>query len=130
PEACLQAVRTFDNVYLICGGADKNLLLNRIVEAGGYCRELYLLEGSASSKLIALFEKNELPFKGAFSTMEDAVRNAYDDARARVLQDDSSVVILLSPGCASFGMFQNEFDRGRKFIRAAQNLPGFSSIRH
>jgi UDP-N-acetylmuramoylalanine--D-glutamate ligase len=28
--------------------------------------------------------------------------------------------VILSPGCASFGMFLNEFDRGRKWKEAVK----------
>jgi UDP-N-acetylmuramoylalanine--D-glutamate ligase len=30
--------------------------------------------------------------------------------------------VLLSPGCASFGMFQNEFHRGDEFKRIVNEL--------
>ncbi len=33
--------------------------------------------------------------------------------------DEGESIILLSPGCASFGMFRNEFDRGNQFIEIA-----------
>ena len=32
------------------------------------------------------------------------------------------VSVLFSPGCTSFGMFQNEFDRGRKFKEVVLSL--------
>jgi UDP-N-acetylmuramoylalanine--D-glutamate ligase len=31
-------------------------------------------------------------------------------------------VVVLSPGCASFGMFLNEFDRGKKWKEAVNRL--------
>jgi UDP-N-acetylmuramoylalanine--D-glutamate ligase len=31
-------------------------------------------------------------------------------------------IILLSPAAASFGLFQNEFDRGEKFKKAVKGL--------
>jgi UDP-N-acetylmuramoylalanine--D-glutamate ligase len=34
------------------------------------------------------------------------------------------VSVVLSPGCASFGMFQNEFDRGRRFKEAVRRFAG------
>lgn len=35
---------------------------------------------------------------------------------------DAGDVVLLSQGCASFGMFRNEFDRGRQFRDAVAAL--------
>jgi len=31
-------------------------------------------------------------------------------------------IVALSPGCASFGMFLNEFDRGRKWKEAVLRM--------
>jgi UDP-N-acetylmuramoylalanine--D-glutamate ligase len=31
-------------------------------------------------------------------------------------------IVALSPGCASFGMFRNEFDRGDRFRRAVDGI--------
>jgi UDP-N-acetylmuramoylalanine--D-glutamate ligase len=31
-------------------------------------------------------------------------------------------VVLLSPGCASFGLFRDEFDRGEQFRDAVKGL--------
>ena len=38
------------------------------------------------------------------------------------LNAESDDVVLLSPGCASFGLFKHEFDRGDQFVAAVKQL--------
>ena len=120
PEACLRGVETFEDVYLICGGADKGLELAPIVEAARQCRALYLLAGIASDKLIGILKKERLSFKGAFDDLGDLLREVHRD-----VHEGFEGVVLLSPGCASFGLFLNEFDRGRQFVSAVKKFPDF-----
>ena len=47
--------------------------------------------------------------------MKEAVKKAYDLSQAGDL-------ILLSPGAASFNLFENEFDRGEQFNQCVKNL--------
>jgi len=47
--------------------------------------------------------------------MKDAVKEALAHAK-------KGDVVLLSPGCASFGAFKNEFDRGERFVKAFKAL--------
>ena len=59
-----------------------------------------------------------------FTSLGAATQEAYEAAkRGEELEkgvDISSRVVLLSPGCASFGMFENEFDRGDKFKKVVR----------
>ena len=47
--------------------------------------------------------------------MTDAVRTAFSMA-------DPGEVVLLSPGCASFDMFQNYAHRGEMFCKAVASI--------
>jgi UDP-N-acetylmuramoylalanine--D-glutamate ligase len=49
----------------------------------------------------------------------DSMQKAVEAGAARAQSGD---VVLLSPGCASFGLFRDEFDRGNKFREAVANL--------
>jgi UDP-N-acetylmuramoylalanine--D-glutamate ligase len=65
----------------------------------------------------ALFEAHGIDFEGPFETLEEAVRRAAGGA-------GPGTSVLFSPGCASFELFLNEFDRGRTFKRLVAELAG------
>jgi len=41
---------------------------------------------------------------------------------AAIQEAQTNYIILLSPAAASFGMFENEFDRGDQFNKIVRNL--------
>jgi len=120
PEAAFAALASFPlNLYkkrivLIAGGADKNLeftpLAKEMIEK---VKALILLAGSASGKLEKIVE-GKLPIEKAKS-MQEAVQKA-------VLKATIDDIVLLTPACASFGMFKHEFDRGEQFVEAVRHL--------
>ncbi|MDR1108023.1 MAG: UDP-N-acetylmuramoyl-L-alanine--D-glutamate ligase, partial [Spirochaetaceae bacterium] len=62
-----------------------------------------------------LLTQGGIPYQGPFDSLDEAVRAALNAAAA-------GDTVVLSPGCASFGMFQNEFDRGRQWKAAVLRL--------
>jgi UDP-N-acetylmuramoylalanine--D-glutamate ligase len=111
PEAAAAAIGALPFPVAVCGGTDKNLDFRPLAEAAKKAAALILLEGTGSDKLIPLLRANGVPFRGPYGDLDRAVEAAIGAARP-----GNSVV--LSPGCASFGMFLNEFDRGRRWKAA------------
>lgn len=119
PAAAIASLRSLDGrrVHLIAGGADKRLPLDELArEISERALSVVLLDGTATPHLQELIELGGRLAVGEVATdMSRAVRRATDCA---VTGD----VVLLSPGCASFGLFRDEFDRGDQFRRAVQSL--------
>ena len=117
PEAVAAALNSFrEPVHLILGGTDKELDFNIITEELKKARQIYLLEGSATrNKILPLLDKKKIPYEGPYNNLEFAVKSAW----SKTMPGD---IILLSPGCTSFGMFLNEFDRGNQFINISKSL--------
>jgi UDP-N-acetylmuramoylalanine--D-glutamate ligase len=117
PEALAAAVQAFPGVplRLIAGGTDKKLDFSVFGPFSGIPRDIYLLEGSATVKLRRVLEDRGAAYHGPYTSLEEALREAVASAK-------SGEVILFSPGCTSFGMFLNEFDRGRKFKALAAKI--------
>jgi UDP-N-acetylmuramoylalanine--D-glutamate ligase len=113
PEAAAAAVRALPSPVMVCGGTDKALDFAVLADALAGAKAVVLLAGTGSVKLAALLEARGVRFAGPFGSVAEAAEAAVGTAR-----DGDSVV--LSPGCASFGMFQNEFDRGRKWKDAVR----------
>jgi UDP-N-acetylmuramoylalanine--D-glutamate ligase len=108
-EAALAAVTSFDRpVHLIAGGSDKGLPLDQFPEIGRRVASLALLAGSATAKIMRLLDDAACSYSGP----HDSLLGALSIARSNARPGD---IVLLSPGCASFGMFRNEFDRGDQF---------------
>ena len=108
PEASIVAIDSFNNqnVALILGGRDKNTDLTEMCHSINKHITTVLLIGEATER----FEKNLK--KNGFSniikehTMEDAIDKAIS------LKPD---IVLLSPACASFDMFNSYEHRGEVF---------------
>lgn len=118
PEAAIAALRSFSApIVLIAGGADKNLPFAGFAAAiAERTKALVLLDGSATPKLqAALAQQAVPPTLGSYGDFGAAI------AAARGLAEPGDVV-LLAPGCASFGMFRNEFHRGEEFRRIVHAL--------
>lgn len=116
PDAAAEAVMSFTQpVYLITGGTDKELILDPLMAVLDKPTELFLLEGTATDRMIPLLREKEIPFQGPFNALRPAVEAAWQKA-------SPGSIILMSPGAASFGMFLNEFDRGRQFKEIANTL--------
>ncbi len=120
PEAAIAALRTFDApIVLIAGGANKNLPFDALArEIAQRARAVILLQGTATPAL-----QDALRATGAgvaiFGPFDD-FEQALDTARRIAAPGD---IVLLSPGCASFGMFRHEFHRGETFRRIVQSFP-------
>ncbi len=111
PAAAIAAIETFApgaaGIVLIAGGADKSLDFSEMARViAAKVRAVILLEGSATDKLASALPKEIVA--GRFDDLRRAVERAQEIARA-------GEIVLLSPGCASFGMFANEFERGEQF---------------
>jgi UDP-N-acetylmuramoylalanine--D-glutamate ligase len=136
PEAAIAALRSFDApILLICGGADKNLPFDSMAQAiVQRAKAVILLKGTATPKLEhELRMKNEELGKKSiesFSTLHSqfSILGPFDNFEAAISTARSlaspSDIVLLSPGCASFGMFQNEFHRGDEFRRIVNGFSG------
>jgi len=111
PEAAAAAVEALGadgRLILVTGGTDKNLDFSPLARAAGKAKAVILLAGTGSDKLRELFGGSGLNCLGPFDALENAVNKALELAAP-------GDRVCLSPGCASFGMFLNEFDRGRKW---------------
>ncbi|HEU4324958.1 MAG TPA: UDP-N-acetylmuramoyl-L-alanine--D-glutamate ligase [Roseiflexaceae bacterium] len=120
PEAAIAALESLDApIVLLAGGADKNLPFDALAAAiRRRARALVLLAGTATPKLqaaLSAVEGPQLAQHGPFDDFAVAIGQAQSLARP-------GDVVLLSPGCASFGMFRNEFHRGEEFRRIVTGL--------
>ena len=108
PEASIVAINSFPNkkVVLIAGGRDKKTSLDDFVEAVKKNISKVVLIGEATKRF-----KDELTKKGYLNTVNSrTLEEAIDIASL-----DRPDVVLLSPACASFDMFDSYEKRGDAF---------------
>lgn len=104
------------NIILIVGGSDKNLELKRLVkDIEKYAKMVFLIPGNGTNRITPLIHKiKNLPiYKG--KDLKEIVLKAYSLA-------EKGDIILFSPAFTSFGMFNNEYDRGDKFMKIVETL--------
>ena len=121
PISTIEALKTLSgtSVILIAGGMNKGMPYHELtaqIESYSPVKSLYLLEGDATDELKKYIRDPHLvKGKGTYNDLEQLLR----DIRKEAKKGD---VILFSPGATSFNLFQNEFDRGRKFNIAVDKI--------
>jgi UDP-N-acetylmuramoylalanine--D-glutamate ligase len=113
PGAVIAALRAFDRpVVLIAGGKAKGTDFAEMGKVVSSRAKAVVLIGEAAGEIAAVVKRAKVEHA---SSMQDAV------ARARDLAAPGDIV-LLSPGCASFDMFQSAEHRGEMFVEAVRAL--------
>ncbi len=102
------------NVIWIVGGVDKGNDYDELRDLVKDKVKAVVCLGKNNQKIIDAFKEDVSTIIEAFSA-EEAVRHAYSIGR----QGD---VVLLSPACASFDLFEDYEDRGQQFKKAVRAL--------
>ncbi|NBS67750.1 UDP-N-acetylmuramoyl-L-alanine--D-glutamate ligase [bacterium] len=116
PDTAMAAIDAFkESMVLILGGSDKGAdftELGKKIASASQVKSIVLLGQTAEKIKEALHnaEAKAVIYEGA-TTMREAVEQARGAA-------EKGGVVVLSPACASFGMFQNYKDRGDQFKAA------------
>lgn len=118
PETAIVAIQAFDKPkVLILGGSDKGATYDQLARtvAGSNIRKVLLIGEQATRIKAALDGAGLTNIVDGGKTIEDIVATAHAEARP-------GDVVILSPACASFDMFDNYKQRGEAFKQAVQAL--------
>ncbi len=116
PDAAIQGIRAMNRkTYLIGGGYDKQSEYDEWIEAFDGKVEALVLIGQTAEKIEACAHAHGFMNTVRFETFEEAITYCYDHAK-------SGEAVLLSPACASWGMFANYEERGRIFKEFVRGL--------
>ena len=115
-DAAIQGIRAMNRpTLLIGGGYDKQSTYDEWIDAfDGKVKKLVLI-GQTAEKIEVCAHKHGFMDTVRCETFEEAIRYCYDHAV-------SGDAVLLSPACASWGMFPNYEERGRIFKEIVRGL--------
>ena len=118
PAAAVAALETTPGpMILLAGGSDKGLDFSEFADAMLHAKAVILFDGRVPTPLAAMLADRAYDGRliGPVGSMDEAINAAVGLA-------ERGDTVLLSPGTASFGLFQNEFDRGDQFRAAVERL--------
>ncbi|MBI2337896.1 UDP-N-acetylmuramoyl-L-alanine--D-glutamate ligase [Candidatus Daviesbacteria bacterium] len=111
--AALQTLGSF-NIILITGGMNKGMDYTKYATAvSKSVKKVFFLEGDATEEIKKYLNQDLIA--DTYNNLEKLLIDVKKEAR-------SGSVILFSPAATSFNLFQNEFDRGRKFNEAVRKV--------
>ena len=116
PDASIQAVLAMpSNTYIIAGGYDKGSDYNEWIECFKDKVKLLVLMGATAKNIAKCAKKHDFLNIEFAESMEEAVNICAKRAKP-------GEYVLLSPACASWGMFKNYEERGNIFKECVRNL--------
>jgi UDP-N-acetylmuramoylalanine--D-glutamate ligase len=111
PASAIAALEAFEEPkIIIAGGYDKNLAFDKLGEKIALHAKAAILIGQTAEKIADSIN----PESKTKIEITDSLENAVNIASRLAVEGD---IILLSPACASYDMFENFQHRGRQFIK-------------
>ena len=113
-DSTIKALSSFENpIILIAGGYDKKVSFEEMFKQYGQKIKKLILMGQTAEQM----KKEAKCVKDItiVNNMEEAVKLSYKSSK-------KGDVVLLSPACASWGMYKNFEDRGNEFKELVNNL--------
>lgn len=122
PESAIAAIEAFEQpTIIIAGGYDKKVAFDELGKTIAEKAKLAVLMGQTAEKIagaVKACHQNQSRIE-IVNSLAEAVQLAN-----KVVE--SGDVVLLSPACASYDMFENFEHRGREFCRLAKEIAGQS----
>ncbi|MBQ9606496.1 MAG: UDP-N-acetylmuramoyl-L-alanine--D-glutamate ligase [Lachnospiraceae bacterium] len=117
PDAAIKGIKAMKKkTVLIGGGFDKKSSYDEWIDAfDGKVKYLVLL-GQTADKIAECAREHGFNDIVMVSSMDEAIQKSYE-------LSESGEAVLLSPACASWGMFTNFEERGRIFKELVNALP-------
>ncbi len=119
PESTIIALKSFHQpIILLAGGAEKKSNFKELAKMiNKKVKYLVLFVGDATPRLKG--EVDKAGFKKNNIKIVNSTKEAVSIARR---QAEAGDVVLMSPACASFGMFKNYKERGKLFKLAVKSM--------
>lgn len=127
PEATIAGLQALSDVQrptsliLVCGGATKRVSLDNFVKAlNKYPKKVFLIPGTGTDELLSKIASSAIRRRGGVEIykakdFKDAVTSAIKSAK----RGDT---VLFSPAFASFGLFNNEYERNDLFVKIVKQF--------
>ncbi len=115
PDAAIKAIQAMNRpTVLIGGGYDKDSSYDEWIQAFDGKVKCLVLTGQTKEKI----QKTALKYGVENIVLTDTFEDAVAVSREQAQEEDA---VLLSPACASWGMFKNYEERGDKFKELVKN---------
>lgn len=119
PEATSAALHALGsnkkNIVLIMGGSDKNLDFTELFkDIEKYTKAVILIPGNGTNRILKDLKKTKIPIYEKKDLKEIVAHHKKTTKPGDIL--------LFSPAFTSFGMFNNEYHRGEKFMALIKKL--------
>ena len=126
PDATIAATASMDRPFaLILGGSEKNAdfteLSNILVKERPNLRRIALIGATAERMLESLSQAGLDTAGENGSSIQAAIFPTLEEAFQDSLSIGKGGIVIMSPACASFGLFKNYKERGKAFDRLVEN---------
>jgi UDP-N-acetylmuramoylalanine--D-glutamate ligase len=111
PDSAIVALEAFDNPIIIAGGYDKHIPFDEFGRKIAQKAKAAILIGQTAQVIAKAIQANSQ--KQAEVKFAKTLEQAVELANTLAARGD---VVVLSPACASYDMFENYQQRGRQFI--------------
>jgi UDP-N-acetylmuramoylalanine--D-glutamate ligase len=123
PEGAITALEAFDEpIILIAGGYDKNLPFDKLAEKLVEKTKAVILIGQTAPQIVQAINEKRAMSDEPRATKVEIVNSLSDAVQLAHNLAESGDVILLSPACASYDMFENYEQRGLEFTKLIKSL--------